>query len=163
MAIFLRNGVNQEHFIPQMHLLLRKTPLIMWLSWKNKPKAPQTATAVLCSPFGVFPLCIHPSLSFSRFISSACLPRVYLIFWSHFSPSPCRCFPSSITPRLFFFLSTCVFSRDGEQEQDGDVETLALVLVVFCVFNLLYQHPALGGRVRKRKDNAHTIKGGLPR
>lgn len=121
MAIFLRNGVNQEHFIPQMHLLLRKTPLIMWLSWKNKPKAPQTATAVLCSPFGVFPLCIHPSLSFSRFISSACLPRVYLIFWSHFSPSPCRCFPSSITPRLFSFFPRVYFQK---MESKSKMETL---------------------------------------
>lgn len=160
MAIFLRNGVNQEHFIPQMHLLLRKTPLIMWLLWKNKLKAPQTSKAVFCLPFGVFPLCIDPSLSFSRFISSACLPRVYLIFWSHFSPFPCRCFPSSITPRLFSFFPCVYFQETGARARW--VETLGSVLVVFCVFNLLYQHPALGGRVRKRKDNAHTIKGGLP-
>lgn len=64
---------------------------------------------------------------------------------------------------LGFFLSfhVCIFKRRGARARW--VETLALVLVVFCVFNLLYRHPALGGRVRKRIDNAHTIKGGLPR
>lgn len=129
---------------------------------KNKLKAPQTAKAVFCLPFGVFPLCIHPSLSFSRFISSACLPRIYLIFWSHFSPFPCRCFPSSITPRLFFFRSTCVFSRDGEREQDG-LRRWARYWLSFVSLICFISIRRWGGRVRKRKDNAHTIKGGLPR
>lgn len=129
VAVFLHNGVNQEHFIPQMHHLLGKTPPIMWLL-KNKLKASQTAKAVFCLPFGVFPLRIHPSLSFSRFISSARLPRVYPIFWSHFSHSPCRCFPSSITPWLFLSFHVCIFKRWGARARW--IETLGLVLVVLC-------------------------------
>lgn len=35
VALFLHNGVNQEHFIPQMHHLLSKTPPIMWLLKKQ--------------------------------------------------------------------------------------------------------------------------------
>lgn len=70
-----------------------------------------------------------------------------------------RAFPH---PSLFgFFLSTCIFKRQGPRARW--IEMLGSVLVVFCIFNLLYQRLVLGGRVRKHKDNAYTIKRGLPR
>lgn len=145
MAIFLRNGVSQEHFIPQMHLLVRKTPLITWLLWKKKKlKAPQTAKAVFCLPFGVFPLCIHPSLSFSPLYLICLSPTRLPHFLVPLQPLPLQVLPL-IHHSSSFFLSfhVCIFKRRWARARC--VETLGSVLVVFCVFNLLYQHPALGG------------------
>lgn len=108
--------VNQEYFIPQMHHLLRKKLPIMWL-WKNKLKVSQTAKAVFCLLFGVFPLRIHPSLSFS--LSHLLVSLVFTPFSGPVLATPLAgTFPH---PSLlgFFFLSTCVFSRAGEPEQDG--------------------------------------------
>lgn len=104
---------------------------------------------LFCLPFWVFPPSIHPSLSSSHFISSARLSRIYPFFWSHFSHSPRSCFPSSITSVLFFLsFHVCIFKRWGARGRW--IETLGSVLVVFCVFNLLYQHSVLGRRVRKK-------------
>lgn len=156
MAVFVR-GVDLEHFIPQMHHLLRKTPLIMCLLWENKLKALQTAQAVLFYPMDSF-LFIHPSLSFCRFISSTRLPCVYPIFWSHFSHSPCRCLSSSITPWLSLCFHVC-FLRDREQE-DGLRRWawywLSFVLLICFISGCWKEGWA-------NADNAYTIKGGLPR
>lgn len=62
----------------------------------------------------------HSSFSVSLQLYLICsspprLPRSY----SHFSHSPRSCLASSITFRLFFLRSTCVFSRTGEREEDG--------------------------------------------
>lgn len=109
-------------------------------------------------------------LSLSSFHSSFCLSSAlsHLLVSPAFNPFS---IPTSATPLaaalphpspFAFFLSIhmCIF--ENRRARGRWIETLGSVLVVFCVFNLLYQRLVLGGRARRRcKDNA--IKCGLPR
>lgn len=125
-------------------------------SWKrHRPQRLYFVYPLESFLFASILLCLSPALS------HLLVSHAFTSFSGPTSaPSLAGAFPHPSLLGFFPSFHVCIFKRRGASARW--VETLGLVLVVFCVFNLLHQHPALGGRVRKHKDNAHTIKGGLP-
>lgn len=146
-------AVNLEHFIPQMHHLLRKMPLITWLLCKAAEGITHSKCCIL---FTLLNLSSFPS-SFFVFL------LLYLMCSSptrlpHFL-FPLEPLPSQLLSLIhhllaFFFLSICVFWRTGERAEDGlrlcSRHWLSFVLLI-CFISIWCWEEGWGG-------NAKTIR-----